>query len=204
VSIRPSLTRRRTAFTYYPRTVRVPEGAAPDTKNRSFAITAEVEIPADGAEGVIITQGGRFGGWGLLLIDGKPEFDYAFSNQKEHKYRVTAKERLAAGKHTLNFDFRYDGPGYGKGGTGTLSVDGKEVAKGRIARTIPVRFSLDETLDVGLDTGTPVVEDYVNKMPFKFTGILHKATVELGKSGLADADHKELKEAARRAAAIRE
>src|SRR5262249_37268268 len=149
VSIRPSLTRGRTTFTYYPGTFRVPEGSAPDTKNRSFTITAEVEIPREGAEGAIITQGGRFGGWGLLLMDGKLEFDYAFSNHKEHKYRVASKDKLAPGKHTLKFDFQYEGRGYGKGGRGTLSVDDNVVAQGMIERTIPVRFSLDETLDVG-------------------------------------------------------
>jgi arylsulfatase len=200
VSIRPSLTRGRTTLTYYPGTIRVPEGAAPDTKNRSFTVTAEVEIPDGGADGVLITQGGRFGGWGLLLLDGKPEFAYAFSNHQQHKYRVSAKEKLATGKHTLKFAFKYDGPGYGKGGTGTLSVDGKEVAQGKIERTIPVRCSLDETMDVGMDTGTPVVEDYVNKMPFKFTGVLKKVVVDLGKSGLAAADEKEQKQLADKAA----
>jgi arylsulfatase len=193
VSIRPSLTRGRSTFTYYPGTIRVPEGAAPDTKNKDFTVTAEVDIPDSGADGVIITQGGRFGGWGLLLMGGKPEFDYAFSNQKQHKYRVTSKEKLSPGKHTLKFDFKYDGPGYGKGGTGTLSVDGKTVAEGKIERTIPVRFSLDETLDVGMDTGTPVIEDYVDKMPFKFTGALKKVVIDLGKSGLGAADEKRLK-----------
>ena len=200
VSIRPSLTRGRNTFTYYPGTIRVPEGAAPDTKNKSFTITAEVEIREGGAEGVLVTQGGRFGGWGLLVMDGKPEFDYAFSNQPQHKYRVVSNERLAVGKHTIKFDFKYDGPGYGKAGTGTLSVDGKQVAQGKIERTIPVRFSLDETMDVGEDTGTPVVEDYVNKMPFKFTGVLKKVVIELGKSGLAAADEKSLKKAARNVA----
>jgi arylsulfatase len=200
VSIRPSLTRGRSTFTYYPGTVRVPEGAAPDTKNKDFTVTAEVEIPDGGADGVLVTQGGRFGGWGLLLLGGKPEFDYAFSNQKQHKYRVASKERLSPGKHTLKFDFKYDGPGYGKGGTGTLSVDGKQVAEGKIERTIPVRFSLDETLDVGMDTGTPVVEDYVDKMPFKFTGVLRKVVIDLGKSGLGAADEEKLKGLERKAA----
>ena len=191
-------------FTYYPGTFRVPEGAAPDTKNRSFTITAEVEIPSAGAEGVIITQGGRFGGWGLLVVDGKPEFTYAFSNQKQHKYRVVAKDKLAAGKHTIKFDFQYDGPGYGKGGTGTLSVDGKQAAQGKIERTIPVRFSLDETLDVAMDTGTPVIEEYVNKMPYKFTGDLKKVVVELGRSGLSASDENALKKEMERALAARE
>jgi arylsulfatase len=193
VSIRPSLTRGRSTFTYYPGTIRVPEGAAPDVKNKSFTVTAEVEIPSGGAEGVLVTQGGRFGGWGLLMVDGKPEFDYAFSQQPQHKYRVASTARLAAGKHTIRFDFEYDGPGYGKGGTGTLTVDGVQAAQGRIERTIPVRFSLDETFDVGEDTGTPVVEGYVNKMPFAFTGVLDKVVVQLGKSGLSAANDKSLR-----------
>jgi arylsulfatase len=199
-AIRPSLTRGRNTFTYYPGTIRVPEGAAPDTKNKSFTITAEVEIPEGGAEGVVVTQGGRFGGWGLLLMDGKPEFDYAFSNQKQHKYRVTSNEKLAPGKHVIKFDFVYDGIGYGKSGTGALMVDGKQVAEGKIERTIPVRFSLDETLDIGMDTGTPVVEDYVSKMPFKFTGTLNKVVIQLGKSGLSLNDQKKLKELTDKAA----
>lgn len=204
VSIRPSLTRGRSTFTYYPGTVRVPEGAAPDLKNKSFTVTAEVEIPQGGAEGVLITQGGRFGGWAMLLLDGKPQFHYAFSNQPQHKYRVASNEKLVAGKHSIHFDFKYDGPGYGKSGTGTLSVDGKQVAQGKIERTIPVRFSLDETLDVGEDTGTPVVEDYVAKMPFKFTGVLKKVVIVPGKSGLTASDEKALEELNKKLAAVRD
>jgi len=203
VRLRPSLTRGRNTFTYYPGTIRVPEGAAPDMKNKDFTVTAEVEIPADGADGVLITQGGRFGGWGLLILDGKPVFVHSFSQQKQHKYRVASADKLAPGKHTLKFDFKYDGPGMGKSGTGTLTVDGKPAAKGKIERTVPLRFSLDETMDVGLDTGTPVVEDYVEKMPFEFTGSLKKVVIELGKSGLAAVDEQKLEEA-RKLAAIRE
>ena len=200
VNLRPSLTRGRNTFTYYPGIIRVPEGSAPDVKNKDYTVTADVEITDGRAEGVLATLGGRFGGWVLLLIDGKPEFDYAFSNQKAHKYRVTAKEKLVAGKHTIKFDFKYDAPGYGKSGTGTLFVDGKEVAQGQIERTIPIRFSLDETFDVGMDTGTPVVEDYVNKMPFKFNGNLKKVVIELGKSGVTLNDEKKLKELTDKAA----
>jgi arylsulfatase len=186
VRIRPSLTRDRNTFTYYPGTIRIPEGAAPDVKSKDFTVTAEVEMPQGGAEGVLVTQGGRFGGWGLLIMDGKPAFDYAYSNQAQHKYRVASGVKLAPGKHTLKFDFKYDGPGRGKSGTGTLFVDGKQVAQSRIERTVPARFSLDETFDVGEDTGTPVVEDYVKKMPFKFTGELKKVVIELGRSGLGE------------------
>jgi arylsulfatase len=194
VRIRPSLTRGRNTFTYFPGTIRVPEGAAPDIKNKDFTVTAEVVIPEGGAEGVLVTQGGRFAGWGMLLMDGKPEFDYAFSQQLQHKYRIRSNDKLAPGKHTIKFDFKYDGPGFGKGGTGTLSVDGQQVAQGKIDHTIALRFSFDETFDIGQDTGTPVVEDYEAKMPFKFTGELKKVVVELGKSGLTAKDEIKLKE----------
>jgi arylsulfatase len=195
VSIRPSLTRGRSTFTYYPGTIRVPEGAAPDTKNKSWSVSADVEIPAGGAEGVLVTQGGRFGGYSLLLMDGKPEFAYAFSNQPQHKYRVVSNDKLAAGKHTLKVDMNYHGPGYGKSATATLTVDGRQVAQGTVELTIPTRFSLDETLDVGEDTGTPVLEEYEPKMPFKFTGSLAKVVIELGASGLTAMDEKELAQA---------
>jgi len=204
VSIRPSLTRGRTTFTYYPGTIRVPEGTAPNVRNKDWTVTADVEIPEGGAEGVLVTQGGRFGGWGLILMDGKPQFVYALSQQKEHKYRVASGEKLAAGKHTIKLDFKYDGPGMGKSGTGTLSVDGKQVAQGRIERTVPTRFSLDETLDIDEDTGTPVVEDYLAKMPFKFTGELKKVVIELGKSGLTAGDEKKIEESNKKLAAVRD
>jgi hypothetical protein len=204
VRIRPSLTRGRDTFTYYPGTIRVPEGTAPDTKNKSFTVTAEVVIPEGGAEGVLVTQGGRFGGYALLLMDGKPEFDYAFSNQKQFKYRFTSNDKLAPGKHTIKFDSKYDGPGFGKSATGTLFVDGQQVAQGKIERTIPFRFSLDETFDVGQDTGTPVVEDYEPMMPFKFTGTLNKVVIDLGKSGLAAGDDIKIKEGQKQLEAVRE
>ena len=126
------------------------------------------------------------------------------SNQPQYKYRIVSNEKLAAGKHTIKFDFQYDGTGYGKGGTGTLSVDGQQVAQGKIERTIPVRFSLDETFDVGEDTGTPVVEDYEAKMPFKFTGTLKQVVIELGKSGLTAADAPAIKEANQKLADVRD
>jgi hypothetical protein len=185
VTIRPSLTKGRTKFTYYPDMKRIPEGSAPATRNRSFSITAEVEIPKDGASGVLATIGGRFGGWGLTVMDGKPRFDYAFTNQDKYRYRVAAKDQLSAGKHTIHLDFKYDGGGMGKGATAVLSVDGKEVARGRIERTVPLRFSLDESFDVGEDTGTPVAEDYADRMPFRFTGTLRRLVIDLGQEQAA-------------------
>jgi arylsulfatase len=203
-AIRPSLTRGRTDFTYYPGMIRIPEGTSPDVKNKSYTMTAEVDIPEGGAEGVLGTLGGRFGGWALLVSEGKPEFVYAWSNQPEYKYRIVSPEPLTPGKHTISFDFKYDGGGVGKGGTGTLSVDGKQVAQGRIDHTIRARFSLDETMDIGQDTGTPVVEDYAAKMPFKFTGTLDKFEIHLSENKLGFNDKKELDDATLKAAAIRQ
>jgi arylsulfatase len=174
VSIRPSLTRGRSVFTYSPGMVRIPEGAAPDLKNKSWSISAELEIPAAGAEGVLATQGGRFGGWGLYVKDGKPVYHYNLAGIA--RYQVAAKQALDPGKHTVKVDFKYDG-GLGKGGMATLTVDGTTVAQGRIERTLPFRMSLDETLDIGEDTGTPVSEDY--QVPFKFTGTLKKVVIAI-------------------------
>ena len=175
VSNRPSLIHGRTNFTYYPGMVRIPEGTAPDFKNRSYRITAEVEIPQTGAEGLLLTQGGRFGGLGLYVLDSKPVFHYNTAGVA--RYTVAAKDKLKPGKHSIVVDFEYDGGGLAKGGTATMTVDGKKVAQGRIERTLPFRISLDETLDIGEDTGTPVSEDY--KTPFRFNGKLFKVVVDL-------------------------
>jgi len=191
VSIRPSLTRGRTEFTYYEGLTRIPEGAAPDVKNKSFRITAEVVLAKGGEQGVVLTQGGLSGGYALLFKEGKPVFHYNMVNVAH--YNIAARDALAGGKHTVVFDFKYDGGGIGKGGTGTLSVDGKQVAQGRIDNTIPGRFSFDETFDVGEDTGTPVSEDY--DVPFKFTGRIEKVVVHLGETKLSAADQKALKTA---------
>src|SRR5499425_959992 len=114
-AIRPSLTRGRTEFTYSPGMVRIPEGSAPDFKNKSWAIAAEVTIPESGASGVLATIGGRFGGWGLLMQDSKPQFAYALSNQPEHKFRVASDQPLAPGNHVVRLDFKYDGGGHRQG-----------------------------------------------------------------------------------------
>ena len=194
-AIRPSLTRGRSQFTYYPGMVRIPEGSAPDFKNKSWAIAAEVTIPERGASGILATMGGRFGGWALLMQDGKPQFVYALSNQSDHKYRVASDQTVPAGNHVVRFSFKYDEGGIGKGGTGTLFVDGNQVAQGAIPRTIAVRVSFDETFDIGEDTGTPVVEDYVDKMPFRFTGTLKRFVVILEPQKLTDEERKSLREA---------
>jgi arylsulfatase A-like enzyme len=188
VSNRPSLTAGRDQFTYFPGLVRIPEGAAPDLKNKSYQITAEVVIPKQGAEGMLLTHGGRFSGYGLYLVKGRPVFSYNLAGVAN--YRVASKQVLTPGAHTILFDFRYDGGGLGKGGVGTLMVDGKAVASGRIERTLPFRLSLDETLDCGEDTGTPVAEEY--KVPFKFTGELKKVTVNLKPAALTGTDQQKI------------
>ncbi len=181
VSNRPSLTRGRDEFTYFPGLVRIPEGAAPDVKNKSFRIVAEVDVPKGGANGVLLTHGGRFAGYGFYVLAGKPVFTYNLAGVA--RYSVASKIPLAPGKHTIVFDLAYDGGGLGKGGAGTLQVDGKTVATGRIERTLPFRLSLDETLDCGEDTGTPITEDY--KVPFKFSGTIERVTIDLKPEVLA-------------------
>ena len=154
-----------------------------------YLIKAEVEIPKGGAEGMLLTHGGRFAGWGLYLLKGKPVFCYNLAGVA--RYYVAGKDKLAPGAHTLAYDFKYDG-GLGKGGTGTLLVDGKQVGQGRIEHTLAFRLSLDETLDCGEDTGTPVCEDY--HVPFKFTGDLKKVVIDLTPENLTAEDDQKLKE----------
>lgn len=187
-AIRPSPTRGRKSFTYAEGMTRIPEGASPDIKNKSWSITAEVELKAD-TTGMIITNGGLFGGWALYLEKGKPVFHFNYMDVAH--YEVAGKDALAPGKHTLKMEFVYDGGGIGKGGTATISVDGKEVAKDRVEKTIPYRITLDESLDVGEDCGTPVNLKY--DVPFKFTGKIEKVVIELGKSGLGAADERKRK-----------
>ncbi|MBP5976756.1 arylsulfatase [Brasilonema sp. CT11] len=175
VSRRPSPASGRTTFTYYPGVAPIPEGSAPSLKNRSFRITADVEIPESGAEGVLLTQGGRFAGWGFFLEDSKPTYVYNFVNAE--RYIIQSPQKLSPGKSTIRFDFDYDGGEVGAGGIGKLFINEQQVASGRIEKTVPYRLALDETFDVGRDTGTPVAETY--QVPFAFTGNLQKVTLNL-------------------------
>ena len=187
---RPSLTLGRDTFIYYDGMIRIPEGAAPDLKNKSFGISATVTIPKKGAEGVLMTQGGRFGGVGLYVKNNRPVFHYNVVGVA--RYTVAAKDTLTPGKHVITLDFNYDGGGLGKGGTATLTVDGKKVASENLQRTIPFRMSLDETLDIGEDTGTPVSEDY--EVPFKFTGELKNVTIQIADRKLTEAELQQYRE----------
>ena len=173
---KPSYTAGRTEFTYSTELSGTPNSDAPNILAKSYTITADVEVPAGGGEGMIVTDGGRFGGYGLYLLKGKPVFLYNLLALE--RFRWEGKDALTPGKHTIVFDFKYDGPGMAKGGAGVLSVDGKEVANQKIPHTIPALLTIDESFDVGVDTRTGV-DDKDYKLPFRFTGKLGKVTFKL-------------------------
>ena len=179
---RPSLAGDATSYTYYPGQIGLPNEASPRILNKSWTITANVEIPDSGAEGMIVTQGGLEGGYGLYVRDGKPTFVYNFLSIE--RTAVTANEPLPKGKVEVVVRFAYDGkPGeLGKGGTVTLSVNGRDVGSGKIARTAPNTLSIGEGLDIGEDVGSAI--DFTYKPPFRFTGKIEKVTIDLkGESG---------------------
>jgi arylsulfatase len=171
---RPSLTVGRKIFVYDTPLVALPEGSAPDLKNKSFTITAEAEIPAD-ADGMIFTQGGITAGWGFYLQKGKLVGMHNYIGLE--RYRVVSTESVPTGKVILTFDFKYDGGGMGKGGTITLLANGRKIGEGRVVKTTGYKYSLYEGQDIGEDSGSPV--DFTYTPPFPFTGQLHKVTVEL-------------------------
>ncbi len=173
---KPSYSAGRKLFTYSGEMSGLPNSDAPNILAKSYTITADVEVPAGGGDGMIGTDGGRFGGYGLYLLKGKPVFTYNLLDLE--RFRWEGQDALAPGKHQIVFDFAYDGPGFGKGGTGVLKVDGKEVATSKIPHTIPFLLTIDETFDVGVDTRTPV-DDKDYQVPFRFTGKIAKLTVEL-------------------------
>ena len=182
---RPNASAGRDVFTYSGVSSGLPESAAPDIIGRSYTITADVEVPQGGGEGVITTLGGRFGGYGLYLLKGRPVFTYNFVALE--RFRWEGQQALTPGKHTIVFDFTYDGPGFGKGGTGVLKVDGRDVATRKIPHTIPFLVTFDETFDVGMDTRTPV-DDNDYQVPFRFTGTIAKLTYKLGRPQVVEAD----------------
>jgi arylsulfatase A-like enzyme len=192
IAPRPSLTAGRDVFAYSGEVSGIALGDAPSILNRSYTITAEVDVPQGGGEGMIVTEGGRFGGFGLYLLKGKPIFDYNGLMLKQ--FRWEGQKPLSAGKHTIVFDFAYDGPGVAKGGTGVLKVDGQEVATLKMQRTIPFLIPIDETFDVGVDTRTSVNErDY--QPPFRFSGKIDKLTFNLGPMQLSEEDEKKARDA---------
>jgi hypothetical protein len=164
----------RTKFTYYPGAVRLAETAAPNTKNRSHTIEADITMPEQGGEGVLVAMGASSGGYSLYVQDGKPV--YHFNWFDEARTVITSSENVPAGKSTVRMDFAYDGGELGSGGTATLFINNKKVGAERIEKTVPGRFGIG-TFDVGMDTGSPVSNAY--KPPFAFNGEIHKVRVEL-------------------------
>ena len=179
---RPDLMGERTSLTLSEGMDSMSENVFLNLKNRSCSITADVEIPEGGANGVVIAQAGRFGGWSLYLKDGKPTYCYNFLGMQE--YKVVAPKAMAAGKATLRMNFDYDGGGAGKGGLATILVNGEKVASGRIERTQMAIFSADETAGVGKDDATPVTTDYKER-DNAFTGKILKVTVDVKPVGAA-------------------
>jgi len=242
--------------------VGIPVGNAPSILDRDYTITAQVDVPSGGAEGMIATLGGRFGGYGLFLSHdynwwltgkfftytglvflllglyilrrgqsknwkqwkinfgkfllaltslwlalmlltslfglgrGRPVFVYNFLDLE--RFRWESLSGLNAGKHKIVFDFKYDGPGPAKGGTGILTVDGHETAKKTIPHTIPLLMSIDETFDIGMDTRSPVVE-FAYDLPFRFTGTIDSLTYKLGPEQLSVDEKKAAVDAAEKA-----
>ena len=174
VELRPSLTEGRTSFTY-PDHLRVTEGAAPDIKHKNHTITADVVIPDSGAEGTVMSHGGRVGGYGLYLKDSK--FVYHYNLAGTARYDVISTQSVPTGKVTLKAVYKTDQDKPFSGATVTLYANNRKIGSGRVEKTLPNRLSLDETFDVGFDTGTPVTEAY--ESPFDFTGNLKQITIKL-------------------------
>ncbi|WP_395665482.1 arylsulfatase [Methylocella sp.] len=204
VAPRPDMTGGRLVYDYSGVQVTgIPHGGAPQVLNSSYTITAEIDVPQAGAEGVILTEGGRFGGFGLYLLKGKPVFTWNLLDLKRVKWQ--GPEALSPGKHTLVYDFKYDGLGFatlafnntsgiGRSGVGVLSVDGKVVATQKMDHTVPLILQWDETFDIGADTGTPV-DDADYRLPFPFTGKIARLTLALDPPKLTDEDKAKLEAA---------
>jgi arylsulfatase len=180
---RPELMEGRTSVTLAQGMTGMSENVFLNIKNKSKTITAEIEVPEDGVNGAIIVQGGRFGGWGLYVLDGKPGYDYNFLGLE--RTTIISPDTLPAGNATIRFEFAYDGGGLGQGGTGTLFVNDVQVAQSRIERTQPIVFSADETADVGIDLATPVVEAIGAEARSRFNGTITSVTVEVSDANAA-------------------
>jgi arylsulfatase len=185
---RPDLLAGRTSLTVYSGMIGMKENAFINIKNRSHSIIAALVAPARNTEGVILAQGGLHSGWSLYVKGGKPKFAYNYLGAVT---TIASDEGLPAGPVTVGYDFAYDGGKPGSGGTGTLSINGKQVASGRIERTIPFLFGA-ETADVGMDLYTPVTPDY-KKGDNKFTGTINKVTINLKR--MSDANEQAAKAA---------
>jgi arylsulfatase len=174
---RPDLMAGRSSLTVAEGMTGMLENVFINVKNKSKTVTAEIEVPAGGGNGTLIAQGGRFGGWSLYVKDGVPGYDYNYLGLQRSS--IAASQPLAPGKATVRLDFAYDGGGPGKGGIGTLYVNGQKVGEGRIPSTQAAIFSADETTDVGIDLGTPVVEAIGAEARSRFNGRIPRVTIEV-------------------------
>jgi arylsulfatase len=193
-NLRPSLIAGRTDFTYYPGATRIPEPSAVNTKNTSHTITATIEVPQDGADGVLVAEGGAAGGYTLYIKDGKPIYEYNYFAHE--RYKVTSSERLSPGPAVIRVDFKYDG-GIGKGGTASLFINDKKVGEVRIEKTCPSRFGA-ESFDVGMDNGSPVSENY--QPPFAYAGTIKTVKINIQPSALSASDRQKVRDGEREAA----
>jgi arylsulfatase A-like enzyme len=193
IAPRPSTVAGKTVFTYSGVNVGIPTGNAPSILNRSFTITADVDVPQGGGDGMIVTEGGRWAGYGLYMLKGRPVFTYNLLELLTARWANDGDPPLAPGKHTIVFDFKYDGAGVAKGGTGVLKVDGGEVRTLQIPKTIPFLIPPDETFDIGDDTRTGV-NDLDYQVPFPFNGKIDQLTFNLGPEQLAAEDQKKVQE----------
>jgi arylsulfatase len=164
---------------------RLSENSVIVTKNKSHSVSAEIIVPEGGANGVIVAQGGAFGGWSLYVKDGKPAYCYNLFGLQ--RFKVAGDAAIPAGEHQVRMEFKYDGGGLAKGGTATLYVDGKEAGSGRIDATVPMVFSADETTDLGGDSGTPVADDY-GSHEGKFNGRIRWVQIDIDEAA-EDLDH---------------
>jgi len=205
VAPRPNITSGRSEFVYTKPMIGLPQGDSPLLLDTSYTITADIVVPQGGAEGMLLTSGGRFGGYGFYVLKGKPVFLWNMVDLK--RIRWDGSDVLSTGKHTVEFDFKYDGlgmgtlaynnmSGIGQGGTGTLKVDGKAVATQKMEHTLPLILQWDESFDIGSDSGTPV-DDQDYQCPFTFTGKLNKLTVKMDRPQLSPEDIKKLEAAMR-------
>jgi hypothetical protein len=205
VAPRPNITAGRSEFVYTRPMTGLPQGDSPNILNASYAFTADIEVPAGGGEGMIVTSGGRFAGYGFYLLKGKPVFLWNLADLERIKWE--GSEALAPGRHTVEFDFKYEGigagtlafnnfSGLGRPGTGTLKVDGKAVDTKSMAKTLPMILQWDESFDIGSDTLTGVNDaDY--RPPFPLTAKFNKLTIKIDRPQLSPADIKKLQEAMR-------
>jgi arylsulfatase len=164
---------------------RLTEASVLNVKNKSHAVTVDFVVPAGGASGVLIAQGGQFAGWSLYLHGGVPTYCYNLLGLR--RFKVAGSEAVPDGRHQVRVEFAYDGGGLAKGGTVTLYVDGGAVGEGRVDATIPMVFSADETTDIGSDSASPVSDDYAGPSS-RFTGTIEWVQIDLGEDA-RDADH---------------